>query len=86
MTKIMNTTLFTSHGFDLSESELAQFEQFLSLFIEYNTHTNLSAIRDSDDIIEKHFVDSLYGVSVIQEILDSRSDDASIRLLDIGSG
>lgn len=82
----MNTTLFTSHGFDLSESELAQFEQFLTLFVEYNTHTNLSAIRDADGIIEKHFVDSLYGVSVIQEILESRSDDGTLRLLDIGSG
>jgi len=56
----MNTSLFTSHGFELSESELIQFEKFLELFIAYNSHTNLSAIRDEEGIVEKHFVDSLY--------------------------
>ena len=77
----MNTSLFTSHGFELSEAELGQFERFLSLFIEYNTHTNLSAIRDADGIVEKHFVDSLYGVSIISEAIIQ--DDTKTRLLDI---
>ncbi|NRH20865.1 16S rRNA (guanine(527)-N(7))-methyltransferase RsmG [Candidatus Gracilibacteria bacterium] len=62
-------SLFSSHGFELSDSELAQFEQFLTLFMEYNAHTNLSAIRDREGIIEKHFVDSLYGVSIINEVI-----------------
>ncbi len=57
---IMNTSLFTSHGFELSDTELAQFQHFLSLFMTYNGHTNLSAIRDEEGIVEKHFVDSLY--------------------------
>lgn len=79
----MNTELFTSHGFELSESELSQFERFLELFIAYNSHTNLSAIRDEEGIVEKHFVDSLYGVGVISENIDN---DGTMRLLDIGSG
>ncbi len=78
-------TLFSSHGFELSESEIAQFEKFLALFIEYNSHTNLSAIRDRDSIIEKHFLDSLYGVSIITEILQF-AKTTPVRLLDIGSG
>lgn len=78
-------TLFTSHGFELSDMELAQFEQFFSLFTEYNTHTNLSAIRDREGIIEKHFLDSLYGVSVIDEVIQ-HTKTSPIRLLDIGSG
>lgn len=53
-------TLFASHGFELSESEIAQFQKFLTLFVEYNSHTNLSAIRDEEGIILKHFIDSLY--------------------------
>jgi 16S rRNA (guanine527-N7)-methyltransferase len=61
----MNTELFTSHGFELSDTELAQFQHFLSLFMTYNSHTNLSAIRDEEGIVEKHFVDSLYWVSVL---------------------
>ncbi len=78
-------TLFASHGFELSDIELAQFEQFLALFMEYNSHTNLSAIRDREGIIEKHFLDSLYGVSIIDEILQF-SKTTPVRLLDIGSG
>ena len=77
----MNTSLFTSHGFELSDDELSAFEKFLALFIEYNSHTNLSAIRDEEGIVEKHFVDSLYGAAIIGE-----SDKEHIRLLDIGSG
>ena len=78
-------TFFTSHGFELSESEIAQFEQFLTLFIEYNSHTNLSAIRDQEGIIEKHFIDSLYGVGILQEIIDN-STSYPVKVLDIGSG
>jgi 16S rRNA (guanine527-N7)-methyltransferase len=80
---IMQST-FSSHGFELSDSELAQFEQFLSLFIEYNSHTNLSSIRDREGIILKHFVDSLYGVSIVSEIIEHTT--TPVRLLDIGSG
>ena len=61
----MNLELFTSHGFDIFPEESALFERFLTLFIEYNSHTNLSAIRDEEGITEKHFVDSLYGASII---------------------
>ncbi|MFZ2255367.1 MAG: RsmG family class I SAM-dependent methyltransferase [Patescibacteria group bacterium] len=63
----MNTPLFTSHGFELSDTELAQFEKFLELFVAYNSHTNLSAIRDEEGIVEKHFIDSLYGIASITE-------------------
>ena len=76
---------FSSHGFELSDSELAQFEQFLALFMEYNAHTNLSAIRDEAGIIEKHFIDSLYGVSIASEIVE-HTTTTPVRLLDIGSG
>jgi len=85
----MNTELFTSHGFELSDTELAQFGKFLELFVAYNSHTNLSAIRDEEGIVEKHFVDSLYGVSVIAEVFSHQQEeqsDKAARLLDIGSG
>ena len=67
----MNRDFFIQHGFELSDRELAQFEQFLTLFMEYNSHTNLSAIRDEEGIVEKHFIDSLYGVPMIEDILSN---------------
>lgn len=78
----MNTTIFSTHHFDLSPEELEKFEKFLTLFMEYNSHTNLSAIRDEDGIVEKHFVDSLYGASIIGEIVGGDSMKKS-KLLDI---
>lgn len=68
---------FSDNHFELDEREIALFRQFLDLFVEYNSHTNLSAIRDPALIIEKHFVDSLYG-SIPCELHG--------KLLDIGSG
>jgi 16S rRNA (guanine527-N7)-methyltransferase len=74
---------FSDHGFELSSEELAKFEQFLWLFMEYNAHTNLSAIRDEEGVIVKHFIDSLYGVALIQEMF---SEEKKLEVLDIGSG
>ncbi len=58
-------SFFLQHGFELSDNELNQFQQFLTFFVQYNSHTNLSAIRDEEGIIIKHFIDSLYGASLI---------------------
>jgi 16S rRNA (guanine527-N7)-methyltransferase len=80
--------LFLEHGFELSEEELAFFDRFLILFMEYNSHTNLSAIRDEQGIIEKHFIDSLYGASLIFDSMDDTEgkNQTPIKLLDIWSG
>lgn len=51
--------IFEQYDIELSWEELQKFEKFLELFMEKNSHINLSAIREKDAIIEKHFVDSL---------------------------
>jgi 16S rRNA (guanine527-N7)-methyltransferase len=38
---------------------MKKFEKFLEIFMEKNSQINLSAIRDKDWIIEKHFIDSI---------------------------
>lgn len=63
----MNTHIFLEHHFELSPQEVSLFGKFLDLFVQYNAHTNLSAIRDEEGIVEKHFVDSLYGSLVIHD-------------------
>lgn len=79
------SSLFSDHHFELSSEENILFEKFLSLFIEYNSHTNLSAIRDEQGIVEKHFIDSLYGADIIANYI-SEWTQMSPRLLDIWSG
>lgn len=82
----MKNELFLKNGFELSAWESELFEKYLALFLEYNNHTNLSAIRDEVWIIEKHFIDSLYGANIIMNDLWWMIHAGTIRLLDIGSG
>lgn len=46
-------------GIDLSEIQLKQFEEFYHLLIEKNKVMNLTAITEEDEVIDKHFIDSL---------------------------
>ena len=52
--------------------------RYLKLLQEYNSHTNITAIRNEKDIVEKHFIDSLF----LQKLL--KREDKEI--IDIGTG
>ena len=52
--------LFKKYDINLSEKETLKFSEFLKYFTEINSQVNLSAIRDEEGIIEKHFIDSIY--------------------------
>jgi 16S rRNA (guanine527-N7)-methyltransferase len=51
--------LLKKYNIELSEEELGKFELFLKIFKEKNSQINLSAIREDEAIIEKHFIDSI---------------------------
>lgn len=51
--------LFKNYDIELDENELKLFEKFLKIFMEKNSQINLSAIREENAIIEKHFIDSI---------------------------
>ena len=51
--------LLQKYSLELTPEETQKFEKFLEIFMETNSQINLSAIRDADGIIEKHFIDSL---------------------------
>jgi len=63
---------FEKYNIPVSSEQLRKFELFLELFIEKNTQINLSAIREPDDIIVKHFIDSLM-LTKFPEILNFES-------------
>jgi 16S rRNA (guanine527-N7)-methyltransferase len=50
---------FLEYKIELENKELEKFEEFLSIFIEKNSKINLSAIREPEDIVKKHFLDSI---------------------------
>lgn len=60
------------------ENKIEKSLKYLKLLKEYNSHTNITAIREDRDIIEKHFIDSL----LLQSLL--RQEDKE--LIDIGTG
>lgn len=61
----------------LTTEQLAQFDLYASLLVEWNEKFNLTAITDRDDIFVKHFYDSL--------LLQAPFTDSDT-LCDIGSG
>lgn len=53
-------------GIEISEEMIDKLMQYLEILMEYNSHTNLTAIRDEEGIIEKHFLDSLLLMKYIK--------------------
>lgn len=66
-------------GVKLDEYGLDRFDQYAERLVRWNKNVNLTAITDPDEIVIKHFVDSLYILKFIK-----MSPNHS--LADIGSG
>ena len=64
-------------GIDVSSHQIHAFSQYLDLLAFWNRRLNLTAIRDPDLVVRRHFVDSLSVVPFL-------SGDGGI--LDVGSG
>ena len=62
----------------LSAQQTAAFESFLEILLRWNSRTNLTAIRDPQRIIRRHFVESIACARLLPEEISS--------LLDFGSG
>lgn len=64
-------------GVKLEEFHVKQFEKYQELLLSWNEKINLTAITEEDDIITKHFVDSLYCLKYM-----NKKD----KVIDIGTG
>lgn len=65
----------------LSDVQIEQFMKYYELLIEWNSFMNLTAITEFDDVLKKHFVDSLSLVKAFENI---RKEEVSV--IDIGTG
>lgn len=68
---------------ELSDKQIAQFQTYYEMLVETNKVMNLTAITELDEVITKHFVDSIALVAVYPEICDENS---IIKVLDLGTG
>lgn len=66
----------------LSDAQIEQFIAYYEMLIEKNQVVNLTAITDFDEVLKKHFVDSLSLVKAC----DLSHSDKEISLIDIGTG
>jgi 16S rRNA (guanine527-N7)-methyltransferase len=66
-------------GYSLSPNQLSQFDQYLSLLLEWNQYFNLTAITDTIDIQTRLFLDSLGCVLATGDLSDQG-------VVDVGSG
>ena len=66
-------------GISLSDKQIEQFLNYYELLVEWNSFMNLTAITDFDEVILKHFVDS---ISLCKYISFQHGDT----LIDIGTG
>ncbi|MBO5395164.1 MAG: 16S rRNA (guanine(527)-N(7))-methyltransferase RsmG [Clostridia bacterium] len=76
MKKLLTTT-FHKYGIELSEKQAEQFEQYYTYLVEENEKFNLTAITEKNDVVIKHFIDSVLPFHDIPQ-------NASV--IDVGTG
>lgn len=76
-TKFRNS--MNSIGIELTDSQLNAFETYYDMLIDRNKVMNLTAITEFDEVMDKHFLDSVY-------LFRSIEFEADYKLIDIGTG
>ena len=69
--------IFLKNGFVLSDEKVEKFKTFYELLLEWNQRFNLTTITSEEDVIIKHFLDSIIASDLLK--------DNSI-IVDIGAG
>jgi 16S rRNA (guanine527-N7)-methyltransferase len=68
-------------GSDLSDQQMGAIQTYLDLLLKWNAKLNLTAIRDSDEIVTRHFGESLFAA---HQLFPQKS--GSQTAIDVGSG
>lgn len=68
-------------GLELTKHQIEQFYQYYELLIHWNAKINLTAITEMNEVVTKHFVDSLSLIRVLPELRNKE-----YTLIDVGTG
>ncbi len=77
MNKQIIWDIFKQNNIALTNTQLEQFNTYYNLLIEYNNKYNLTAITNINEVVSKHFVDSVLPQYIIKQ---------KAKVLDIGCG
>lgn len=69
----------SAFGVVLSKEQMDQFLKYYELLVEWNGFMNLTAITDYDEVIKKHFVDSL-------SLIKTFDITKQVKVIDVGTG
>jgi 16S rRNA (guanine527-N7)-methyltransferase len=73
-------------GLALSDVQITAILKYQGLIAKWNKVYNLTAIRDEQDMLHSHLLDSLAVVNPLSQYLESLLDGKARRVLDVGSG
>lgn len=68
---------------ELSDKQIEQFQTYYEMLVETNKVMNLTAITELEEVITKHFIDSIALAAIYPDICDKNS---TIKVLDLGTG
>ena len=82
MNKLVN--ICNKINIEISDDQINCFEKYYELLIEKNKVMNLTAITDKEDVIVKHFIDS---IALIPYLTDKGiNTNNKLKIIDIGTG
>lgn len=64
----------------LNKRQMCQFQKYYELLVEWNSFMNLTAITDYEEVLKKHFIDSL---SIVKAYDFTKGE---VSMIDIGTG
>ena len=75
-------------GIELSDGQLSQFKKYYELLVEWNGFMNLTAITEFDEVMLKHFADSIALIKGVENniINDICNTGKSVSMIDVGTG
>lgn len=73
--------LFSNYSIDINDKQVNKFNKYYSLLIEWNKKINLTTITDYEDVIKKHFLDSVLLLKVLKKDLFTLKN-----IIDVGTG
>jgi 16S rRNA (guanine527-N7)-methyltransferase len=69
-------------GINLHKEQVKKFSQYLELLIQWNQKINLTSLKTPQEVIIKHFLDSISCMKVINKYIDKEG----INVIDVGAG
>jgi len=75
--------LLAPFGVELNRAQLAQVATYLDLLLRWNARINLTAVRDPEQIVQRHFGESFFAADRLKAALAKEFQPTA---LDLGSG